>query len=119
MGFIKLIPEPKHITMIEKHWIPEYFVDVDMENHILTAIKIDSDNTQIVNNIDENDNYQTTNAYDFISLLKDDNQSKTSKFWGWTAFEDVGPCQGGLQTRHREYKAFWITVDHDYDVVPC
>jgi hypothetical protein len=40
------------------------------------------------------------------------------KFWGWGEWE-CSPMGGGMCFCTRDYHAFWIDVDTDYDIKAC
>lgn len=72
-----------------------YFVDVDRIDYKMTAVDIEKNNVQVMNNIEELDKYMATNEFDIIKVTQEyiveQNSNETKRpFWGWAYVE--GPC---------------------------
>ena len=92
-----------------------YFLDVDRIDYKLTTVKIDVNDTEVYQNIDELDKYISTNQLDFIKIAEDlviSPDLVASKFWGssWSQ----GPCdpETGLAQLFHDYHVIGIRVKH-------
>lgn len=102
-----------------------YFIDVDRFDFKLTAVNIDANDTKIFNDIDNLNDYISTNELDYIKIAEDysteiENGGERRPFWGWGGWQTVGGCDSGWQSVINVYHVFWIkTTLIDYNEIPC
>lgn len=102
-----------------------YFADVDRENYKLTTFDADANETLIKNNIDQLQEWASSNKLDFIQLVEQYNYQVSSgaevqgKFFGWTGWRNVGGCDEGWQSQVNTHYVFGIKNAFAYQEVPC
>ena len=68
-----------------------YFIDVDRINYKLTSVDIDANETKVADNINQLENYVSSNQFDMIKVVEDYNDSTvTAKVWG--TIREWGAC---------------------------
>uniref|UniRef100_UPI00404B5A24 hypothetical protein n=1 Tax=Flavobacterium sp. TaxID=239 RepID=UPI00404B5A24 len=101
-----------------------YFVDVDRTSHILTSVDIEKNEQLTFANIDNNENYASTNEFDFIEIaLNESNNAMGSKigsrFFGtgysFGANSNTIPCFKGV---YSNYYVLGIRVSGGPDGTP-
>jgi hypothetical protein len=98
-----------------------YFVDVNRNDYVLTSTDIALNQTKVTTEINKNVEYSSTDEFDFIQIIDEFNSNPTpkKKFWGWSAWEPVGPCTNHHQTMvHTHYVLFQTNVI-EHNIVPC
>lgn len=110
-----------------------YFADVDRVNHVLTLHTIGLEDPVVYNDIDQLEEYDATNEFDYIfgiSNVEDDMdptgdpdpEIKAKRpFWG-TVVTPIGPCLFGEQVVMTQHYAFWIKngpPQYPEETIPC
>lgn len=98
-----------------------YFVDVDRIGYNLTTFDVVNNYTRVFHEIDKNEEYFTTHEFDFIVIVDtvNSNSQRKRKFFGWSGWEPMGPCENGEQTLVNVHYALWLTNAYEYMTVPC
>jgi hypothetical protein len=92
---------------------PLYFADVDREAYNMTSVDIRNNDMRVWTNINQGTLYNTSNQFDFIEIVLQDNENpgdaETRRFWGWDVWEYT-PCENGRRSAVRTHYVFW-TMD--------
>jgi hypothetical protein len=93
-----------------------YFVNVDRASHTLTSVDINKNEQLVFDNIDKNENYVSSNEFDFIEIALNENNNGSSnkvgpRFFGtgysFGASSNTIPCFKGV---YSNYYVFGINV---------
>ncbi len=101
-----------------------YFVDVDRANYVMTAEDIEQGVTTQYNDINNHEDWEGTQRFDFTITIGDPNGDPGPphgrKFFGRDEY-NVGPCLWGKQTRSYDFYIFFIKVSEGNELPdrPC
>ncbi len=98
-----------------------YFVDVDRVDFKLTTVDILVNSTKVFTEINNHEDFLITNKFDFIKIVDNANSNpqQRRRFWGWSGWQPMGPCENGQQAVVNVHYVLWLTNVRDYDVRPC
>lgn len=103
-----------------------YFADVDRQDYKLTTFDAERNETLIKENINQLQEWATSNKLDLVQLLEEyqaqvasGNFVAVQKFWGWTGWRNVGGCDSGWQTQVNTHYSCFVKDAYEYNEVPC
>lgn len=89
-----------------------YFIDVNRNTYILTSLDVKNSDQKTFNDINEINNYFSTNEFDFIEIALDDTNftgTTDRRFWGWQSWK-ICDVSTGMAFIYETYYVLGIPV---------